>query len=115
MTRDDDTILDEAKRLVYGDRETRYGHPFQDFSRTAAMWSALFGRRFSPEDVALAMCCVKLSRESNRPNRDNRVDLAGYAAALDRVVEVREENEARMAEGYRETAEQGTQPKEGIA
>jgi hypothetical protein len=51
------------------------------------MWSALFGRRFRAEDVPLAMICVKLSRESHQHKRDNLVDIAGYAAALDRLYE----------------------------
>jgi hypothetical protein len=79
------TILEEAQRLVYGDRERVYGHPREDFARTAAMWSALFGRRFEARDVALAMMCVKLSREAHQHKRDNLVDIAGYAAALDRL------------------------------
>jgi hypothetical protein len=32
------------------------------------------------------MIGVKMSRECNRPKRDNRVDLAGYAETLDMVV-----------------------------
>lgn len=88
-----ETILEEAQRLVYGDRQEAYGHPRDDFGRTAGMWTALFGRkladgeRFTPEDVAMAMACVKLSRLANAYKRDSAVDLAGYAATLARVAE----------------------------
>src|SRR3954467_3564604 len=41
----EDTILDEAKRAVYGDREASYGHPKVDFERTATLWRAYFQAR----------------------------------------------------------------------
>ena len=92
-----ETILQEAQRLVHGDRGHNYGPPSRDFSRTALIWDALFGHRmrdgerFKPEDVGLAMIAVKLSREVNRPKRDNRVDIAGYVETVDMVVQERDE------------------------
>ena len=37
------SILTEAQGLVHGDRNSDYGHPLDDFSRTAAIWTALLG------------------------------------------------------------------------
>lgn len=86
-----ETILEEAQRLVYGDRQASYGHPIDDFTRTAAMWSGMLGDRLTgplgPEDVALMMILVKVSRECHRPKRDNVTDIAGYAATLAMVRE----------------------------
>ena len=79
------TILEEAQGLVYGDRQASYGHPLDDFSRTAKMWEAILGCAVSPEQVGLCMCAVKISRQLNRPKRDNLVDLAGYAATVELV------------------------------
>ena len=82
-----ESILHEAHTLVHGVRGEDYGHPYHDFSRTAKIWSAILGVDVTPEQVALCMIGVKISRECNKPKRDNRVDIAGYAEALDMVVE----------------------------
>lgn len=80
-----ETVLEEAQRLVYGTREHDYGHPADDFERTAKMWSAILGVEVSAKQAALCMAAVKISRECHRPQRDNLVDLAGYAAVVDRI------------------------------
>lgn len=78
-----ESILQEAHRLTHGDRNATYAHPYDDYTCTAALFTALLGDQLkSPitaHQMALAMCCVKLSRESRVPKRDNLVDLAGYA------------------------------------
>jgi hypothetical protein len=84
-----ETILQEADRIVSHDRGNDYGHPLDDFSKTALMWSAIFGIDVQPEQVPLAMIAVKISRELNKPKRDNLVDVAGYAKTLDMVHEER--------------------------
>lgn len=80
-----ETILQEAQRLVHGDRQNDYGHPYHDFSRTAKLWAAILGVEVTPRQVALCMIQVKVSRECNRPKRDNRVDICGYTETLDMV------------------------------
>ncbi len=80
-----ETILQEAQRIVHGDRNQDYGHPYHDFSRTAKIWSAILGVEVTPRQVSLCQIGVKISRECNRPKRDNRVDICGYAETLDMV------------------------------
>lgn len=83
-----ESILDEASRIVGGDRGKDYGHPYDDFSRTAALWAALFGHEFTASDVAAAMRMVKESRLRNSPrHRDSLVDIAGYAQTQELVWE----------------------------
>lgn len=83
----DETILETAARLVDGDRGEAYGHPAEDFERTAGAWRALFGWDVDARRVALAMCCVKLSRLIQSPDhRDSVIDLGGYARTYEAVL-----------------------------
>lgn len=95
----DRSILDEAEGLVTGDRQQDYGHPHDDFSRTAQIWSAILGHPVTPKQVALCMVGVKLSREVNRPKRDNLVDAAGYLRTAQMVLERESEIEAHGGAG----------------
>ncbi len=84
-------ILEEAQAAVYGPRQNDYGHPRDNFQQTADLWNAYFRGDekplvFTPEDIGVAMILVKVSRQSNSPKRDNLVDIAGYAATVDRVI-----------------------------
>jgi len=84
------SVLREADRLVHGDRGDDYGHPLDDFGRTGRMWGAILDiPDVSAEKVGLCLAALKLSREANRPKRDNRVDLAGYAETLEMIVQRR--------------------------
>jgi hypothetical protein len=77
-----DSVLIEANKLVHGPRQANYGHPLDDFTKTAKMWSAILGIEVKPEQIALCMICVKISRETNEHKRDNLVDIGGYAETL---------------------------------
>lgn len=90
-----ETELEEAQRILYGPRQANYGPPEQDFARTAKIWTGILmlklqkGVEIAPEDVALCMMGVKMSREAHKAARDNRTDMIGYAACLCRVVAAR--------------------------
>lgn len=89
--RDESSIASEAHAAVYGDREGDYGHPREDFTRTALLWTGLLqhklkpGECIEPEDIARCMIGVKLSRDVHCPKRDNQVDGIGYFITLDRL------------------------------
>lgn len=80
-----DTILAEAVRITDGSRQGDYGHPQDDFARTAKMWSGILkhklrdGTEIEAGDIPLCMIAVKLARQAHRHKRDNLVDIAGYA------------------------------------
>lgn len=83
-----ETTLQEAQRLVHGERQVAYGHPHDDYERTGKLWGAILGRPPIPPHIAcLMMGAVKISRQVNSPKRDNMVDLAGYAECAQMCVE----------------------------
>lgn len=80
--------LQEAIKLICGDRNNQYGPPTQDFKRAADALTAFGYRRVDhegehpilPSDVAIIVMQVKTSRlMHSRGKRDSWVDLAGYA------------------------------------
>lgn len=83
-----ESVLDEAKKIICGDRDKQYGGPEDSFSVISDMWTAyLKGRgkligEISAEDVGWMMVCFKAARAatSEVPKRDTFVDAAGYAA-----------------------------------
>lgn len=85
-----DSITADAHKLVYGDRQVAYAHPAIDYTRTVDIFRAITGIELSPEEGALFMKSVKLSRiayglEQQHPPelmRDSIVDDAGYSEVL---------------------------------
>lgn len=86
------TILEEAHSIVTGARNEEYGEPRDDFATSARMMSAYLSRKYqapielTPEDVPALMICVKLSRLANGFKRDSLLDIAGYAATWESVI-----------------------------
>jgi len=81
----DPTIAGEAVQLVSADRQDQYGHPLDNFQRTADLWSVILNIPVTPEQVALCMVQVKVARELQNPKRDNIVDAIGYLLTYDAV------------------------------
>jgi hypothetical protein len=69
------------------ERGQDYGHPYDDFSRTALMWEAILGIKIDPRDVGLCMIAVKISREVNNHKQDNLDDIKGYAKCIEMIEE----------------------------
>jgi len=83
----DESILLEADRITSQDRQKDYGHPLDDYRRTAKLWSAVLGVEVTASQAILCMILLKVSRECNKHKRDNLVDVAGYAKCLEQVEE----------------------------
>ena len=92
-----ETILQEAQRLVHGDRGADYGHPHTDYKCTADMWRSLILRRYgvvieiTPDFACLMMMAVKMSREAGKHKRDNLTDAAGYAECASMCIDRQQE------------------------
>lgn len=79
------SILDEARRIVYGDREQTHGEPARNLQAIATMWTPIFGAPVTPQQVCLAMIALKVARAVNSPaHRDHWTDVAGYVALAER-------------------------------
>lgn len=84
------SALDAAKSLVYGDRQSAYGTPLDDFTVQAEFWTTyLRGKGYLKEGVALEPECVpemfiltKIARQLHRRKFDNPTDIAGYAETI---------------------------------
>lgn len=78
-------ILEEAEKLINGERAADYGDASENFGRIADLWTAYHGAGFTRHDVAMMMTLVKVARMSGGYHRDSVVDIAGYAALDERV------------------------------
>lgn len=86
-----ESVVQEAQRLVHGNRGANYGHPLDDYTRTGRIWGAMLGiGDIDPRLACLMMIAVKLSREVNKHKRDNLVDVAGYAECTQMIAERQE-------------------------
>lgn len=76
-------LLDEAGKVITNDRNKTHGDYGIEARRIARAWSVLVGGdvEVKPETVPLMMIALKLCRASaGTINRDDFVDIAGYAA-----------------------------------
>ena len=71
--------LNEA-RAVIQDRGMDYGHPTDNMSRTASLWSAYLEMPIRPDQVAMCLLLVKVARSMEGNKVDNYIDMCGYAA-----------------------------------
>ena len=83
-------VLEDALKIVNGEREKQYGSPEDNFARIADLWGLYLTQLFDgngvvielePKDVALMMILFKIARSlGNEDKLDNYVDMIGYAA-----------------------------------
>jgi hypothetical protein len=88
--------IDEAKEVIYGDREKTYGAPSKNLLNIAALWENYLyarglldvnGHGLQATDVAIMQVLLKVARHANKYKRDNIVDGIGYLALVDRITE----------------------------
>jgi len=63
------------------ERGENYGDVRENHQRIANLWSVVFGHSVTPEQVVLAMTCLKIARLIETPDHeDSWVDICGYGA-----------------------------------
>lgn len=80
------SMLQRAHDTIHGQRQQDYGDKLQNFAQTAMIWQGILAPKLqvtatiTPEDVALLMIALKMSRLSKTPmHEDSWLDIAGYA------------------------------------
>lgn len=87
------TIDEEARKVIYGDRESTYGHPSKNLQLIAEFWTSyLKGKEvLTCDDVCNMMILMKTARLKNMPDhRDSLVDTIGYTLLKERCRESQE-------------------------
>lgn len=73
-------LLEDAKRIVCGERADQHGGVGDSFCNIARLWAAYLHEEIKPRDVANMMILLKIARNNQNIHRDNWIDIAGYAA-----------------------------------
>ena len=82
------SILEEAIDILNGSRQCDYGDPVESFKRIAQLANLMSNSNdFTPVKCCIVMIASKLTRESHKHKRDNLVDLCGYGAIMNRIIE----------------------------
>jgi hypothetical protein len=85
MKRTED-LLDEV-RITLSDRGQIYGNASLNHRRISELWSGYFDSYISPEQVAMAMLLVKVSRLSQTSDHEDSLkDLLGYGLIYHQIV-----------------------------
>lgn len=86
----EETVLEEAQRIVNGPRRETYQHPYDDHSALGRVWAGILSKHLKVEIVdlpahvvSMMMVGVKVIREVGVHHRDNLVDIGGYAYCAD--------------------------------
>ena len=72
-------ILIEGRATIE-DRGMDYGHPTDNMSRTASLWSAYLEMPVTDYQVAMCLALVKVARSMETSKVDNYIDGAAYFA-----------------------------------
>ena len=102
-------ILEEASKLIGGDRNDDYGDKLTNHQNIAALWSVFLRKNITPHDVAMCMALVKVARLMHAHKKDSYLDMAAYAAIAGEIeARTNKDNQSFESEGEkrgRETSE----------
>jgi|TARA_X000001388_G_scaffold71287_1_gene60965 hypothetical protein len=91
-------LLDEAKKLLGGDRQEEYGDKLKNHQNIAKLWSIFLEKEITAHDVAICMALVKVARLMHQHKKDSYLDMAAYAAIAGEIEErTKKENNEKSA------------------
>lgn len=87
----------EQAKIEVADRQKKYGHPADTYTKVAAIWTGVLADKLKPgvviepHEVGLCQAGLKLGREAQQPNvvPDNLTDISGYADVVAMIYERR--------------------------
>ena len=86
-------LFDEVVSIIHA-RGENYGHPISQHKRIAELWSAYLGYPIQPNEVAICMCLVKISRQVEDPGHaDNYKDALGYIAIAKTITDAMQDDD----------------------
>ena len=90
----DESVLQEAERIINGERRESYGGALESFDRIAKLWEPVLGTSITAEQVALCLIELKVARYINGQQRDSLVDICGYAGCIEKIAQERSDQGA---------------------
>ena len=85
-------LLDNVIQTIHA-RGLNYGHPITNHKRIAELWSAYLGYPIQPNEVAICMALVKISRQAeDAAHLDNYEDAIAYLAIAKSVTDAMQDD-----------------------
>jgi hypothetical protein len=103
-------LLEQASKLIGGDRQEDYGDKLTNHQNIADFWSVFLKTPITAHDVAICMALVKVARLMNQHKKDSYIDMAAYAAIAGEIEARTDKDISFESEGER----RGRQTSEAI-
>ncbi len=93
MSTTTEKLFNEVTQIIHA-RGVSYGHPLANHKRIAALWSAYLGYPIQPNEVAICMALVKISRQAEDATvTDNYKDALAYIAISKTITDAMRDDE----------------------
>ena len=92
MSTTTEKLFDNVVKTIHA-RGINYGHPITNHKRIAELWSAYLGYPIQPNEVAICMALVKISRQAEDPAiLDNYEDCLAYVAIAKSITDAMQDD-----------------------
>ena len=92
MTTTTESLFDNVIKTIHA-RGVSYGHPITNHKRIAELWSAYIGYPIQPNEVAICMALVKISRQAEDPAKlDNYEDCLAYISIAKSITDAMQDD-----------------------